>query len=86
MKNDKKVAVFTFGRFNPPTVGHLKLVEKVKEVARKEGGEPFVIPSRSQDAKKNPLNVTDKLKWMKLAFSKIIPEKNVTYDTSIVNV
>ena len=32
-------AVFTFGRFNPPTVGHEKLVTAVQNVARSKGGE-----------------------------------------------
>ena len=49
-------AIFTFGRFNPPTVGHEKLVVAVANVARREGGEYFVYPSRSQDSKKNPLS------------------------------
>ena len=38
-------AIFTFGRFNPPTVGHEKLVIAVANVARREGGEYFLYPS-----------------------------------------
>ena len=63
-------AIFTFGRFNPPTLGHEKLVIAVANVARREGGEYFVYPSHSQDAKKNPLDKTTKVKYMKKMFSK----------------
>jgi hypothetical protein len=63
-------AIFTFGRFNPPTLGHEKLVIAVANVARREGGEYFVYPSHSQDAKKNPLDQTTKVKYMKKMFSK----------------
>ena len=37
--------VFTFGRFNPPTVGHEKLITAVQAVSRTEGGDYFVYPS-----------------------------------------
>ena len=57
-------AIFTFGRFNPPTVGHEKLVVAVANVARREGGEYFVYPSLSQDSKKNPLDQPTKIKYM----------------------
>jgi hypothetical protein len=63
-------AIFTFGRFNPPTVGHEKLVVAVANVARREGGEYFVYPSRSQDSKKNPLSQKQKIQYMKKMFSK----------------
>ena len=63
-------AIFTFGRFNPPTVGHEKLVVAVANVARREGGEYFVYPSRSQDSKKNPLSQKQKIQYMKKMFPK----------------
>jgi len=63
-------AIFTFGRFNPPTVGHEKLVVATANVARREGGEYFVYPSHSQDSKKNPLDQTTKVNYMKKMFSK----------------
>ena len=44
--------VFTFGRFNPPTVGHEKLIMAVQSVARSKGADFFVYPSHSQDPKK----------------------------------
>ena len=42
--------VFTFGRFNPPTTGHEKLIEKVKKIAG--GDDYYIFPSHSQNNKK----------------------------------
>ena len=61
-----KTAVFAFGRFNPPTAGHLKLAMKVKQVAGSDDG--FIYTSHSQDPKKNPLDYRTKTKFMKLLF------------------
>ena len=68
--------VFTFGRFNPPTVGHEKLIMAVQSVARSKGADFFVYPSHSQDPKKNPLNQTTKIKYMKKMFPKY--KRNIT--------
>lgn len=63
-KDQGKHATMTFGRMNPPTTGHLKLIDKVKEVSHKVGGEHHVIVSHSQDAKKNPLSGEQKTKHL----------------------
>ena len=63
-------AVFTFGRFNPPTVGHEKLIIAVQSVAIQKGGDFFIYPSQSQDPKKNPLDRNTKIKYMKKMFTK----------------
>ncbi len=68
-------AVFTFGRFNPPTIGHEKLVKVVANTATKEKGDYFVFMSHSQDAKKNPLSYDQKMMFMKLMFPKHIKTK-----------
>ena len=47
-------AIFTFGRFNPPTVGHGKLLSAARKASA--GGDLKIYPSRSQDPKKNPLD------------------------------
>lgn len=65
----EKHAVMAFGRMNPITSGHEKLVNKVKDVAREVGGSHHIILSHSQDAKKNPLSATQKIKHAKRAFS-----------------
>lgn len=64
-------AVVYFGRMNPPTHGHSKLINKVHEVAAKTNGRPMVFLSRSHD-KKNPLQYSDKLKYAKKAFGSVI--------------
>jgi hypothetical protein len=64
----EKHAVLAFGRMNPITSGHEKLVNKVKDVAREVGGSHHIVLSHSQDAKKNPLSATQKVKHAKRAF------------------
>ena len=64
-KEGEKHHVFTFGRMNPPTTGHLKLIDKVKEVAKKHNATHTVVTSHSQDAKKNPLSAAQKVKHLK---------------------
>jgi hypothetical protein len=51
--------VFTFGRMNPPTLGHKKVVQKVAQVAGND--DYWVFLSHSQDVKKNPLDWSTKL-------------------------
>ena len=65
----EKHAVLAFGRMNPITNGHEKLVNKVKEIADKVGGSHHIVLSHSQDAKKNPLTADQKVKHAKRAFS-----------------
>jgi len=63
-------AVFTFGRFNPPTIGHEKLLNVVGSTATRAKAESFVYTSHSQDAKKNPLSNDQKIVFMKMMFPK----------------
>jgi nicotinic acid mononucleotide adenylyltransferase len=67
-----KTVVLTFGRFNPPTIGHEKLVNKLISIADKEKAEPHVYLGHTQDKKKNPLSYTDKLHFTKAAFGPVI--------------
>lgn len=64
----KKPVVFAFGRMNPPTTGHQKVVDKVHELAKKHGARHEVTLSASHDKKKNPLDPKTKLKHVKRAF------------------
>ena len=57
--------VTTFGRMNPPTTGHLKLIHKVHDVAQKHNASHSVVTSHSQDSKKNPLSPEQKKKHLK---------------------
>ena len=60
--------VFTFGRMNPPTIGHQKLVDKVKAEAKKQGAMPHVYLSHTQNAKKDPLDYNTKIRFARKAF------------------
>ena len=55
-----------FGRFNPPTIGHEKLLKSAKRISA--GGDIKIYPSRTQDPKKNPLNPSKKVSFMKKMF------------------
>ena len=61
-------AVFAFGRFNPPTIGHEKLVNAVIAVNQREGGTAFIYGSHSKDNKKNPLSHSEKFDYLKKMF------------------
>jgi predicted nucleotidyltransferase len=61
---DKSIA-FAFGRFNPPTIGHEKLINKVKSLPTNDYK---IFLSRSNDPKSNPLSPRDKLSIMKKMF------------------
>lgn len=77
----EKHAVFTFGRFNPPTTGHQKLVDAVKKHAEKTGAEHHIFASQSQDKKKNPLSHPEKVGFMK----KMFPNTNVHSGNDVKN-
>jgi pterin-4a-carbinolamine dehydratase len=64
--------VFAFGRMNPPTVGHEKLVDAIKAHAEKVGGEAHIYLSKSHDKKKNPLDYETKHTFAKKAFGNVV--------------
>ena len=66
-ESEGKILTTAFGRFNPPTVGHEKLLSAAKKAAA--GGPLKIYPSRTQDAKKNPLDPDMKISYMKKMFS-----------------
>jgi len=57
----QKTAVIAWGRMNPPTIGHNKVIETVKSIAQKTQGDPILFLTKTQDAKKNPLSFAEKL-------------------------
>ena len=65
-KEDLGPLTVTFGRFNPPTIGHQKLLDAAKKASGK--GSLKIYPSRSQDPKKNPYNPDEKSEVMKAMF------------------
>jgi len=66
--------VMAFGRMNPPTIGHEKLVDKVQQIAKDYKAPHHIIVSHSMDAKKNPLETASKIKHAKRFF----PGANIT--------
>lgn len=82
LSEEAKEVVFTFGRFNPPTNGHEKLLSKVASIA--SGNNYRIYASQSQDPKKNPLDFTTKIKIMRKMFPK--HGRNIMADTGIRNV
>ena len=81
-REDKvKSVVFTFGRFNPPTTGHEKLLIKVASIAI--GNDYKIFASQSDDIKKNPLKYKEKVQLMRKLFPKY--GRNIIYDKKIKN-
>lgn len=76
---EEKVVYFTFGRMNPPTIGHGKLIDKLASMA---GRNPYrIFVSQSQDPKKNPLSYSDKIKNIRKMFPK--HARNVMINKSV---
>ena len=74
-KRGSDALTLVFGRFNPPTTGHKKLLDTAKGIS---GENDFrIYPSRSHDPKKNPLDPGTKIKFMKQMFA--------DYEEEIVN-
>jgi hypothetical protein len=61
----EKRAVFAFGRFNPPTIGHEKLIHKVEDTAKSQGAEAHIIASHTEGNAKNPLPKEKKVEYLK---------------------
>ena len=66
VEKTKGTLTVAFGRFNPPTTGHEKLLDTV--AANSDDGDYIIIPSRSQDKKKNPLDPDTKVSVMRQMF------------------
>jgi predicted ABC-type ATPase len=71
---NERHAAMAFGRLQPPTTGHAKLVDKVKSVAARYKASHHVVLSHSNDAKSNPLSAAQKVKHAKRFF----PKTNIT--------
>ena len=66
VKKTKGTLTVAFGRFNPPTTGHEKLLDNV--ATSSDDGDYIIVPSRSQDKKKNPLDADTKVGVMRAMF------------------
>jgi len=68
----KDKVVFTFGRMQPATVGHLKLVDAIETEAKKQGADARIYLSHTQNKKKDPLSYDDKIKYATKSFGNIV--------------
>jgi nicotinic acid mononucleotide adenylyltransferase len=66
VKKTRGTLTIAFGRFNPPTTGHEKLLDTV--ASSSDDGDYVIVPSRSQDKKKNPLDADQKVGVMRAMF------------------
>ena len=64
----KGTLTLAFGRFNPPHAGHGQLMDIAAESAEETEGDYIIVPSRSNDKKKNPLDVDTKVTTMRAMF------------------
>ena len=64
----KGTLTLAFGRFNPPHAGHQQLMDIAAASAEQEESDYIIVPSRSQDAKKNPLDPDTKVSVMRAMF------------------
>lgn len=79
---DSDTLTVAFGRFNPPTVGHEKLLKAARKAS--QGGDFKIYPSRTQDPKKNPLDPDMKISYMKKMFPEF--EENIINDDEMKSI
>jgi len=79
---DDSTLTVAFGRFNPPTVGHEKLLKSAQKAS--QGGDLKIYPSRTQDPKKNPLDPDMKVSYMKKMFPEF--EENIINDDDMKSI
>ena len=85
LEAQQKTVVFSFGRLNPPTIGHQKLLQKIVQTAKQQSGQAMMFVSYSQDAKKNPLTAKQKIAYIKKMFPKEARQLKLEDDSSIRN-
>ena len=73
-----KTVAFVFGRFNPPTIGHGKLLDALKATAQRNRADHYIFTSASQDARRNPLSKDQIFHYM----SKMFPSEKTHFQTT----
>ena len=81
----QKTAVFSFGRLNPPTIGHQKLLQKIIQTSKQMAGYACLYVSHSQDSKRNPLSAKQKVAYIKKMFPKEARQIEIKEDSKIRN-
>ena len=80
----KDTVVFAYGRFNPPTTGHEKLIQKVVSIA---GTNPYrIYPSHSQNAQRDPLPQALKTAYMRKMFKRYARNIIVTKSRNAIEI
>ena len=67
-EDDRATAVFAFGRFNPPTIGHQKLLDKVLAIAEKLNGKGYIFLSQKQNNQTDPLSFKEKQDYIQMFY------------------
>ncbi len=67
-EDDRSTAVFAFGRFNPPTIGHQKLLDKVISMTKQVNGKGYIFLSQKQNNKTDPLSFKEKQDYLKMFY------------------
>ena len=67
-EDDRSTAVFAFGRFNPPTIGHQKLLDKVISMTKQVNGKGYIFLSQKQNNKTDPLTFKEKQDYIKMFY------------------
>ena len=67
-EDDRSTAVFAFGRFNPPTIGHEKLIQKVQSMTKQVNGKGYIFLAHTGGTEKDPLDFTTKLSYLRQHF------------------
>jgi len=70
-EDDRSTAVFAFGRFNPPTIGHQKLLDKVISMAKQVNGKGYIFLSQKQNNKTDPLSFKEKQDYLKMFYPQL---------------
>lgn len=81
-ESTKKTAVVAWGRMNPPTIGHQKVIDVVKQNAQRFMGDPILFLSKTQNAKKDPLSFAEKVHFASEMFN-IKVDRNTSVKTII---
>ena len=78
----KKTAVVAWGRMNPPTIGHQKVIDVVNQHAQKFMGDPILFLTKTQKPKTDPLSFAEKLHFAQEMFNLPV-DKNTSVKTII---
>ena len=71
-EDNRSTAVFAFGRFNPPTIGHQKLLNKVVSTAQQVDGKGYVFLSQKQNNKTDPLSFQEKQSYIQQFYPDLV--------------